>query len=107
MHSVLDRLKREEVRLHQPHCETLPLTVYEGTYTHSPPCCYASTWIDHCVCVDFFSCNVSQQTHEVGVLVMIGGVKDYGLEAKTWRITIKVVNRLNNYGGGSTAMSWL
>ena len=31
------RLKREEVRLHQPRCETLLLTVYEGTWTQSPP----------------------------------------------------------------------
>ena len=29
--SVLDRLKREEVRLHQPRCQTLLLTVYKGT----------------------------------------------------------------------------
>ena len=29
--SVLDRLELEEVRLDQPRCQTLPLTVYEGT----------------------------------------------------------------------------
>ena len=51
MRSVLDRLKHEEVRLDQPRCETLLRTVYEGTYTHSPPRCYASPWIDHCMCV--------------------------------------------------------
>ena len=27
----LDQSDREDVRLHQPRCETLPLTVYEGT----------------------------------------------------------------------------
>ena len=35
--SVLDRSKREEVRLDQPRCQTLPLSVYKGTWTHSPP----------------------------------------------------------------------
>ena len=54
MRSVLDRLKHEEVRLHQSRCETLPLTVYEGMYTYSPPRCYASPWIDHCVCIEIF-----------------------------------------------------
>ena len=29
--SVLDRSEREEVRQHQPCCQTLPLSVYEGT----------------------------------------------------------------------------
>ena len=33
MHSVLDRLDREDVRLHQPRHLTLMLTVYEGTWT--------------------------------------------------------------------------
>ena len=36
MCSVLDRLDREDVRLHQPHFITLPLSVYEGTWTDSP-----------------------------------------------------------------------
>ena len=36
MRSVLDRLDREDVRLHQPRYLTLPLSVYEGTWTHSP-----------------------------------------------------------------------
>ena len=29
-------LDREDVRLHQPRCAKLPLSVYEGTWTHSP-----------------------------------------------------------------------
>jgi hypothetical protein len=29
--SVLDRSELEEVRLHQPRCQMLPLSVYEGT----------------------------------------------------------------------------
>ena len=33
----LDRLDREDFRLHQPLQLTLPLSVYEGTWTHSPP----------------------------------------------------------------------
>ena len=33
----LDWLDREDVRLHQPHLLMLPLFVYEGTWTHSPP----------------------------------------------------------------------
>ena len=37
MHSVLDRLDREDVRLHQPRYITLPLSVYKGMWTHSPP----------------------------------------------------------------------
>ena len=36
MRSVLDRADREDVRLHQPRCQTLPLLVYEGTWTHYP-----------------------------------------------------------------------
>ena len=32
----LDRLDREDIRLHQPRYLTLPLSVYEGTWTHSP-----------------------------------------------------------------------
>ena len=28
---VLDWSELEEVRLHQPRCQTVPLTVYEGT----------------------------------------------------------------------------
>ena len=37
MRLVLDRSEQEEVQLHQPRCQTLPLSVYEGTWTHSPP----------------------------------------------------------------------
>ena len=37
LHSVLDQSEQEEVRLHQPRCQTLPLSVYEGMWTHSPP----------------------------------------------------------------------
>ena len=36
MRSVLDRLDRKDVRLHQPRYLTLSLLVYEGTWTHSP-----------------------------------------------------------------------
>ena len=36
MCSVLDRLDLEDVRLHQLCYLTLPLSVYEGTWTHSP-----------------------------------------------------------------------
>ena len=36
MRSVLDRLDREDVRLHQPRYLTLPLSVYEGMWTLSP-----------------------------------------------------------------------
>ena len=36
MRLVLDRLDREDVRLHQSRYLTLPLSVYEGTWTHSP-----------------------------------------------------------------------
>ena len=36
MRSVLDRLDREDVLLHQPRFLTLPLLVYKGTWTHSP-----------------------------------------------------------------------
>ena len=47
MRSVLDRLDREDVRLHQPRYLTLPLSVYEGTWiTLSPSRFYASPrWI--------------------------------------------------------------
>ena len=38
----LDRLDHEDVRLHQPCLLTLPLSVYVGTWTHSPARCYAS-----------------------------------------------------------------
>ena len=38
----VDRLDREDVRLHEPRYLTLPLSVYEGTWTHSPARCYAS-----------------------------------------------------------------
>ena len=37
MLSVLDRLDREDVRLHQPRHLTLPLSVYEGTWTTLSP----------------------------------------------------------------------
>ena len=36
MRSILDRSDRENVRLHQPCCAKLPLSVYEGTWTYSP-----------------------------------------------------------------------
>ena len=37
MRSVLDRSDREDVRLHQPRVLTLPLSVYEGTWTTLSP----------------------------------------------------------------------
>ena len=41
--SVLDRSELEEVRLHQPPCQTLPLSVYEGYVDIlSPSHCYES-----------------------------------------------------------------
>ena len=45
MRSVLDRSDREDVRLHQPRFITLPLTVYEGTWTTLSPRCYIITMI--------------------------------------------------------------
>ena len=36
MHLVLDRLDREDIRLHHPRYLTLLLLVYEGMWTHSP-----------------------------------------------------------------------
>ena len=51
MRSEIDRSDREDVRLHRPHVVlTLPLSVYEGTWTtlsplvamhhHDPVCAY-------------------------------------------------------------------
>ena len=37
MRSVLDQLDQEDVRLHQPRFITLPLTIYEGTWTTLSP----------------------------------------------------------------------
>ena len=54
VHSVLDRSEREEVRLHQLCCQTLPLSVYEGTWTHSPPLIAMHLLYRSCVSVDFF-----------------------------------------------------
>ena len=61
--SVLDQSEREEVRLHQPRYQTLPLSVYEGTWTRSSPL-VAMHFLDRsCVSVGFFeiACYVSQQ----------------------------------------------
>ena len=52
--SVLDRSDLE-VRLHQPRCQTLPLLVYEGTWTHSPPLVAMHLLDRSCVSVGFFS----------------------------------------------------
>ena len=35
--SVLDRSGREDVRLHQPRCANVPLSVYEDTWTTLSP----------------------------------------------------------------------
>ena len=51
---MLDRSEREEVRLHQPRCQTLPLSVYEGTWTHSPPLIAMHLLDRFCVSVGFF-----------------------------------------------------
>ena len=51
---MLDRLEREEVRLHQPRCQTLPLSVYEGTWTHSPPLVAMHLLDRSCVSVGIF-----------------------------------------------------
>ena len=45
MRSVLDRLDREDVRLDQPRYLTLLLSVYEGTWTHSPLSLLCTTMI--------------------------------------------------------------
>ena len=42
----LDRLDREDVRLHQPRYQTLPLSVYKGTWTHSPLSFLCISYID-------------------------------------------------------------
>ena len=52
--SMLDRSKGEEVRLHEPRCQTLPLSVYEGTWTHSPPLISMHLLDRSCVSVGFF-----------------------------------------------------
>ena len=66
VHSVLDQLDREDVRLHQPRYITLPLSVYEGTWTHSPPLVSMHLLDRSCVSVGIFfeiACYVSQQWH--------------------------------------------
>ena len=63
---MLDRSKREEVRLHKPHCQTLPLSVYEGTWTHSPHLVAMHLLDRSCVSVGTFfeiTFYVSQQWH--------------------------------------------
>ena len=54
MRSVLDRLDREDVRLHQPRYLTLPLTVYEGTWTTLSPLVAMHHHDRSCVCVGIF-----------------------------------------------------
>ena len=54
MRSVLDRLDREDVRVHQPRYLTLPLSVYEGTWTHSPPLVAMHLLDRSCVIVGIF-----------------------------------------------------
>ena len=63
MRSVLDRLDREGVRLHQPHYLTLTLSVYEGVDTLSP--LVAMHLLDRsCVIVGIFlKYYVPQQWH--------------------------------------------
>ena len=52
--SVLDRSELEEVRLHQPRCQMLLLSVYEGTWIHSPPLIAMYLLDISCVSVGFF-----------------------------------------------------
>ena len=54
MRSVLDRSELEEVRLHQPRCQTLLLSVYEGTWTHSYPLVAMHLLDRSCVSVGMF-----------------------------------------------------
>ena len=54
MRSVLDRLDREGVRLHKPRYLTLPLSVYEGTWTHSFLLITMHLLDRSCVIVGFF-----------------------------------------------------
>ena len=54
VHSVLDRLDREDVRLHQLRFITLPLSVYEGMWTHSPPLVAMHLLDRSCVSVGIF-----------------------------------------------------
>ena len=62
--SVLDQSEQEEVRLHQLCCQMLPLLVYEGTWTHSPPLVAMHLLDRSCMSVGFFYeivCYVPQQ----------------------------------------------
>ena len=51
---MLDRLEREEVRLHQPRRQTLPLSIYEGMWKHSPPLVAMHLLDRSCVIVGIF-----------------------------------------------------
>ena len=61
----LDRLDREDVQLHQSRYIVLPLSVYEGMWTHSPPLVAMHLLDRSCVSVGIFCfpCNVSHQWH--------------------------------------------
>ena len=65
--SVLDWLDREDVRL-LPLCCVNASAVGLCGYVDStlPSRCYASPWIDNCMCVEFFGfpCNVFQQWYQ-------------------------------------------
>ena len=54
MRSVLDRLDREDVRLHQPRYLTLPLSIYEGTWTTLSPLIAMHHLDRSCVIVGIF-----------------------------------------------------
>ena len=70
--SVLDRSERA-VRLHQPRCQTLPLSVYEGMWTHSPPLVAMHLLDISCVIVGIFlKYCVPQQTGPSSSLVVLG-----------------------------------
>ena len=62
----LDWLDREYVRLNQPRELMLPLSVYKGTWTHSPPLVAMHLLDISCVIIGFFfeiACHVPQQWH--------------------------------------------
>ena len=64
MHSVLDQLDHEDVRLHKPRFITLLLLVYEGTYTYSSPLVAMHLLDRSCIIARFFlKYRVPQQWH--------------------------------------------
>ena len=63
---MLDRPEREEVRVHQLHSQTLPLSAYKGTWTHSLPLVAMHLLDRSCMIIGIFfeiACYVPQQWH--------------------------------------------